>query len=589
MASRQASRDLPARRSLRVFAGDPMIQGELGGPLLLDVPYERLSPGPIGERLAVVDYDAAERTFYEPVNLDDPVIAMQGGLAPSEGDPRFHQQMVYAVAARVLETFDAALGRRIRFLRDNGIAPLRLLPHAFQGANAFYDPGSTAILFGYYRASGRGSGRHQPGQIVFTCLSHDIIAHEMTHAVLDRIKRYFREPTRQEALAFHEGFADAATILHQLSIPELLSQAIARYRGDLRAHGFFSDLAEQFAVTSGAGAALRSVVDRPDPGLLHRKLPIHERGAVLAAAIFAAFVRTYEARTRDLLRIATGGRGLLPEGELSGDLVGRLAKEAATAARSVLEMCIRALEYTAPVDITFGDYLRALVTADREIHPADPFGQRRALIDEFLRRGLYVEGVRYPAEDALCWDAPDSDMELPPDLIGNLFLKEAARAANRNTWAAGSGSKYACALREYAEKHQEALRLVDVQRHGVEVVGFHASFRADTFGQPVIELVAQLVQKGKDDVDGALLLGGTTIVARLGEGVRHVIYRRIPSREDARSRRREEREALLDALSAADPLCARTRDPARWQRLLRLAPFLGARRPAIAPAWAERG
>jgi hypothetical protein len=35
-------------------------------------------------------------------------------------------------------------------------------------------------------------------------------------------------------------------------------------------------------------------------------------------------------------------------------------------AQTVLEMCIRALDYLPPVDITFGDYLRAIVTAAYE-------------------------------------------------------------------------------------------------------------------------------------------------------------------------------------------------------------------------------
>jgi hypothetical protein len=566
--------ETPARRPLRVFAGDPMIQGELGGPLLLDVPYEQLRPGPVGERLAVVDFDASQNTYYTPVDLDHPAIATQSGLPPSESDPRFHQQMVYAVAARVLETFDAALGRKLRFVRNRRVVPLRLLPHAFQGQNAFYDPQSCAILFGYYRASQSNPGRHQPGQLVFTSVSHDIIAHEMTHAMLDRIKPYFRQPTSSDALAFHEGFADIVTILHQFSLPSLLHKAIARQRGDLRVHGVFSDLAEQFGQTSGAGAALRSVIEDSAPKLGHRRLPIHDRGAVLAAAIFSAFVRSYEARTRDLLRIATGGLGRLPDGELSTDLVGRLASEAAAAARSTLEMCIRALEYTPPVDITFGDYLRALVTADRELDPGDPYGQRRALIDEFLRRGLYVQGVRSPSEDALCWDTPEQDMELPADLISELFLKEAARAGGGGP-DGRTGAEYAAALSEYAKTHQDALHLVDVRTLGVEVKGFHASFRNDTFGRPVIELVAQLVQKRPDQKSH--VFGGTTIVARLGEGVRHVIHRRIPTEETDIERKRQEREALVEVLSAADPLCDRTGDPGRWNRLWRLAPFLGSR------------
>src|SRR5690242_10318336 len=92
----------------------------------IEVGNEPLGLGPSGSRVQVVDYDGTRDCFYEPVNLDDPAILMQAGLDPSEADPRFHQQMVYAVTLKVLENFDRALGRTITFRGK----PLLLLPHA---------------------------------------------------------------------------------------------------------------------------------------------------------------------------------------------------------------------------------------------------------------------------------------------------------------------------------------------------------------------------------------------------------------------------------------------------------------------------
>ena len=43
-------------------------------------------------------------------------------------------------------------------------------------------------------------------------------------------------------------------------------------------------------------------------------------------------------------------------------------------------MCIRALDYCPPVDITFGEYLRALITADADLVPDDDRGYRVAMI-----------------------------------------------------------------------------------------------------------------------------------------------------------------------------------------------------------------
>ena len=38
--------------------------------------------------------------------------------------------------------------------------------------------------------------------------------------------------------------------------------------------------------------------------------------------------------------------------------------QASKSARHLLTMCVRALDYVPPVDLTFGEYLRALITAE---------------------------------------------------------------------------------------------------------------------------------------------------------------------------------------------------------------------------------
>ena len=93
----------------------------------------------------------------------------------------------------------------------------------------------------------------------------------------------------------------------------------------------------------------------------------HSRGSILVAAVFEAFINIYKRRVADLLRIATNGSGILAPGNLHPDLVNRLANEASKAASHVLSMCIRALDYSPPVDITFGEYLRAIIPADIDL------------------------------------------------------------------------------------------------------------------------------------------------------------------------------------------------------------------------------
>ena len=279
-----------------------------GNRISIDVPNEFLLPGPQGSRFEVIDYDGANNCFYPPVDLNDKAILMQGGLEPTESDPRFHQQMVYAIAMRTLENFERALGRRLEF-QEKSYRRLRLFPHAFQGANAFYDRRLNAILFGYFRADRKDPGPNLPGQMVFTCLSHDIIVHELTHAVVDRLRRHFLEPSNPDVLAFHEGFSDIIALFQHFTFQEILRDQIQKTRGDIHKGGGLVELAQQFGYATGAGQALRSAISQPETRLSENVIEVHERGSILVAAVFDAFFVTYQRRIRDLIRIATGGTG----------------------------------------------------------------------------------------------------------------------------------------------------------------------------------------------------------------------------------------------------------------------------------------
>jgi hypothetical protein len=100
-----ASDDLvpdPVQRKLRIFALDPSVAARTEtagiGEITIPIPWEKdLLPGPVGEYIEVVDADPASGFFYKPVDLNDGRILAQNGLAPSEINPQFHQQMVYAV------------------------------------------------------------------------------------------------------------------------------------------------------------------------------------------------------------------------------------------------------------------------------------------------------------------------------------------------------------------------------------------------------------------------------------------------------------------------------------------------------------
>jgi hypothetical protein len=417
----------PVSRQLKIFAFDPSLSSQFDmaniGEITISVPWEKdLKPGPVGEYIEVVDADPASGLFYKPVDLNAEWVLAQNGVAPSETNPLFHQQMVYAVAMTTIGHFERALGRVALWSTHRGqgndddqfVRRLRIYPHALRDRNAYYSPDKKALLFGYFPV-GIKDARNTPGTLVFTCLSHDIIAHETTHALLDGVHPRFNEPVNPDVLAFHEAFADIVALFQHFAYPGVLRNQIASTRGNLASENLLGQLAQQFGRASGRGSALRDALGsvnpktgkweahQPDVRLIDRTFEPHDRGAILVAAVFGAFLKVYRSRTIDLYRIATEGTGVLRDGDIPTDLAGRLAEEAARCAQYVLQMCIRAIDYCPPVGITFGDYLRAIISADYDLNPDDFAGYRLAFVESFRQWGLHPEGMRSMSVDSLLW------------------------------------------------------------------------------------------------------------------------------------------------------------------------------------------
>jgi len=158
----------------------------------------------------------------------------------------------------------------------------------------------------------------------------------------------------------------------------------------------------------GGGADPRT--GQPIYNALAETIEIHDRGAILVAGVFDAFLNIYRAKTADLARIASGGSGILPQGDIHPDLVKRFSMEASQLAGQFLLMCIRALDYCPPVDLNFGDYLRALITADHDLVPNDPWGYRIAITESFRKRGIFPLNLGTLGEETLLWRPPGQEV-----------------------------------------------------------------------------------------------------------------------------------------------------------------------------------
>lgn len=452
----------PPFRKLRGYAFDPSLSLQSDtvefNHITYKIEWEDLvkrsedaeSTYPIGEYIEIVDFDPASEAFYPPVDLNEQYLLAQDGLDPSVSNPEFHQQMVYAVIMTTIKNFEKALGRKIQWgehvfpssnsrrkIESRFVPRLRVYPHALRQANAYYNPTKKSLLFGYFPAAPASAGMQLPGGTVFTCLSHDIIAHETTHAILDGLHRRYIEPTHPDTRAFHEAFADIIALFQHFTFSDVLKQQIAKTRGDLASQNLLGQLAQEFGKAIGSYGGLRDAIGHTDPAtgkwMPHQPSPdeyntaleFHDRGAILVAAIFDAYLTIYKQRIKSLIRIASGGSGILSDGELHPDLINSLADAAAKTASQVLGMCVRALDYCPPVDLTFGDYLRAIITADKDMVSDDERDYRIAFIEAFQKRGIFPKNVKSMSVDALCYEQnPRSG--IPPELSEKLvrFLRD---------------------------------------------------------------------------------------------------------------------------------------------------------------------
>lgn len=406
-------------RKLTILAQDPLVR--TAGRLVfatVDLPYEELAAGPVGYRVKVVDFDASANVLYKPYEPSsdgggtprDPYARSESEVAGESvaawearllSDPGFHAQHVYAIVMRVLARFEFALGRRVAWGFEGH--QLHVAPHAFCDANAYYSETDKALFFGYFDAPVELGG--SPTRI-YTCLSHDIVAHETTHALLDGIRDGFTDPSSPDQAAFHEGFADVVALLSMFSLPEVVERLLggpvkrsssSRTPRLIKAKDVSSKailgsmllgLGKEFGVGLDKGGVRadclrRSVRIDPDRSLLASEAwqDPHVRGEIFAAAMLRSFVALWTRRIQALGTFAGRTYNL--------DLV---VEEGARAAGNLLTMAIRALDYCPPVDLSYGAYLSALLTADMELIPDDArFGYREQVVEMFASYGIDPE------------------------------------------------------------------------------------------------------------------------------------------------------------------------------------------------------
>jgi hypothetical protein len=533
----------PVYRPLRIYALDPSASVRDGAHSVVNVPFEPIELSPRGFRGAILEILTDDRTNSpaQPLDLNDRALLMQQGRMQSPEDPLFRQQMVYAVCTTTYAAFRQALGRDIawgieRARGSNGPPKLRIRPSVSDLENAYYDRARGELCFGTFTAGGAVAGRNVPSGRISLSLSHDVVVHEMSHALLDGLRSHFLFPSNLDVLAFHEAFADLIAVFQRFTYRDVVLTAVRASRGEIPYATLLTNIAVQFAqATSGTGA-LRSAVGKERR--YEDAIEPHHRGEVLMRAVFEAFTTVFNRKTTPLMRLATNGTGILPDGQIPDVLAAQLAERACRLASQFLTICIRAIDYCPPVDITFGEFLRAVITADIDLVPHDEYAYREAWIDAFARQHIYPGDVPSLSEGALLWRAPGNPLPLEPELsFARLqFNGDPGRAAS-----AEELERQACAFGQLAADpdYRSEFGLAAPDDPALEgdivhlpvVESVRPSRRVGPSGQVVFDLVAEITQrrevKPRDGSPGFDFFGGATAILDPKGRLRFVIRKSV--------------------------------------------------------------
>lgn len=389
-----------------------------------------------------------------------------------------------------------------------------------------------------------------------------VFPRRLPHAVIDGIRTFFTEATNPDVLAFHEAFADLTALFLHFSHKDALTDTICktggrlyqyeltpdtapamgsaqagdaptRLRSEDRVRNPLVELAQQFGQASGMSHGLRAALDdRPDPTALHRRIKDpHYRGSILVAAVFDAFFSTYMRASSDLFRIFRAGGASIASPELPTSLAKLLTETATRTSDEFFQLCARALDYCPPVDITFGDFLRALITASVDLRPEADRAVRQALMQAFRVRGIYPDGASFFSEDALCWPRvtdwtlrPEDDA-LPP-VAAEMEIDGQKQRVELKFVLPGGRTREVMnlngdILREYALQNAKRLgfdpKVPPEERPYAP--SFHQTFRIGPDGRLLSDMVVEIVQTRRVLLDpkvpaaGSFLLrGGVTLI-----------------------------------------------------------------------------
>jgi hypothetical protein len=359
--------------------------------MALGKPYERFNAdegdvflnGPVCRRVAILDFEPGTGQLTPPVRFRPPAKGkLIGTYAIPDPEDLYSVEMIkvsaFGTVLKTMKMFESkdTLGRALTWAFD---APqLLVVPRAGKWSNAFYERDSHSLQFFYFDSA------RPPYPTVFTALSHDIVAHETGHAILDGIAPDLHDAVSPQALALHEAVADLTALLMAFRSDGLRDAVLEETGGSIEDSSDFSGIAPEFASESDPGGRqlyLRNLNNRkslrPDSGENRvSAVEPHALCEVIGAALYSVMRKIYKAVWD------WEARGVEEPVKVSG-------RALFIASERFKRMILRALDYLPPGEVSFADYGRAILASDQASYPDERDAQQRDWIrEEFVKRGI---------------------------------------------------------------------------------------------------------------------------------------------------------------------------------------------------------
>lgn len=280
--------------------------------------------------------------------------ADDGSYVYDSKDARVHTALPFAAVVHTINTFEAALGKPIKWAF--GEDKLGIVADGGEKLNAYYSRNAGSLNF-FHSTDAKTQTKLWSGD------SGEVVSHEAGHAILDALRPGYLSAWSPDPGGFHESFGDVLAMIMSLHDDRTLDKVVEQTGGDLSKPNAVAAMGEELGIAinhaagknATGGDYTRNAINSftwQDPSTLPERGGPNQLGREVHS-----FSRLWTGATYDILK------GIVDANMASG----QSPKEALKAGGEALLSIYTNLFKTAPKgDFTYRDMAQAMCKSDEQ-------------------------------------------------------------------------------------------------------------------------------------------------------------------------------------------------------------------------------